>query len=679
MIPFALAQRNSNNRGGHAALAPSAPTKNVAPVASDYLKLPTAPSSVRFSLETQHLAKKLLARWPMVTGQTGARAIPVPANPKRPAGISCTWSIVANYPETLESPAVCSNGTLAYSAGGRGPTAGFYSYDPVADSWSTLAPLPQPLYDARSTYAANVNKVYVFGGLDPSNNTLNTTYIYDIASNTWTTGAPMPETRFFPGVNYYTGNGKIYVIGGFLDVFSSDANQTWEYDPVADTWDTSRTPIPVGMGGSATSIVGQNIYLQGSFGGSGATDLNYRYDIGADSWTQMAPMPRAKYEAVGAAIGTRTYVVGGGNPSLGPQASAEDRKLASIMAPATSFKTTFIYDTTTDTWFTGPDTNVRHSFTGGTAIGDLLIVVGGFDGSSDTNTVEKGELVACTPTPTPTPCTPTPPPGFCGLTVGSGLTTGFPFSDWSAQVASNTVNYTFAQSVPASNEFAIFENHDPWGATVIKDAITAAGHTYAVFTPCDLIGFDFSQYRVVILNWDDTFVGAFLDSYSEALPALEAYSAAGGVVWVQGAIQSFFGECYPLPFGGQACGDIFGSEDPIADRCSPMMTGVSDPLMGNSASHVSQTGLPVDAHVVVLSDADNNPVLYDLACQTASPTPTPTPPRCNTGLIHNSGFETGNFADWTIDGTIPSPEALNVLPHSGRFSASLGGNPSASL
>ena len=193
--------------------------------------------------------------------------------------------------------------------------------------WSTLAPLPQPLYDARSTYAANVNKVYVFGGLDPSNNTLDTTYIYDIASaNTWTTGAPMPETRFFPGVNYYSGNGKIYVIGGFLDLFSSDANQTWEYDPVADTWDTSRAPIPVAMGGSATSIVGQNIYLQGSFGGSGATDLNYRYDIVADAWTQMASLPRPRYEAAGGAIGTRTYVVGGGNPALGAQASAKDRQ-----------------------------------------------------------------------------------------------------------------------------------------------------------------------------------------------------------------------------------------------------------------------------------------------------------------------------------------------------------------
>src|SRR5436190_13361175 len=116
LIPFALAQRKSNNRGGHAALAALAPTKNVAPVASDSLKLPTAPSSVRFSPDTLNRAKKLGQGGAMVTGQTGGRATRVPPNPKRPAG-SCTWSIVASYPLVIESPSVCCDGTFGYAAG----------------------------------------------------------------------------------------------------------------------------------------------------------------------------------------------------------------------------------------------------------------------------------------------------------------------------------------------------------------------------------------------------------------------------------------------------------------------------------------------------------------------------------------------------------------------------------
>ena len=64
-----------------------------------------------------------------------------------------------------------------------------------------------------------------------------------------------------------------------------------------------------------------------------------------------------------------------------------------------------------------------------------------------------------------------------GLVVGDGLTIGFAPSGFQ-QIASNIVNYTFCKSVSAPNDFALFETHDPWGVTVVKDAITAAGHTY---------------------------------------------------------------------------------------------------------------------------------------------------------------------------------------------------------
>jgi N-acetylneuraminic acid mutarotase len=676
VIPFALGQRNSNKRGGHAALAASAPTQNVAPVASNELKAATGPSSVRFSWETQqHFGKKLPPGRPIVTAQTGARAIRVPLKPTRPAGVACTWSIVANYPFILESPSVCSDGTFAYAAGGFDgtnfvPTDAFNRYDPLLDTWTPLANLPNAIYDARSVYAANTNSIYVFGGIDIDGFVTNLVQIYDVAADTWSTGTPMPAERFFPATVYYDPNGKIYVAGGIDGTFS-ETSTTWEYDPVTDTWNTSRAPIPVAMGGSAVSLVGQNMYLQGSFG-SGATNLNYRYDIVADAWTQMASMPFPRYEAAGGAIGTKTYVVGGGNPFLGPQASAEDRKLAAMRAPDFTFSTTFIYDTTTDTWFTGPQTNVGHSFTGGTALGDLMLVVGGFDGfTGDTDIVEKGELLACT---LPV-CPPTPTP-LSGLVVADGLTVGFGPSGYQ-QIARNIVNYTFCKSVSAPNEFALFETHDPWGATVVKDAITGAGHTYTEFTPDQLAGFDFSQYRVVILNWDDTLLSDFDSQYEAAIPALEAYAAAGGVVWVQGASQFIPGQnnCYSLPFGGQSCVD-FSFSDPIIDPSNPMVLDVCrNPITGNAASHVADTCLPVAAHVVVVNGTDNNPVLYELGPGGAACLPTPTPPACSTGLIHNSGFETGNFSNWVDVSNGSVPVVTNAIAHTGRFSAFMGGDP----
>ena len=224
-----------------------------------YLLLLVAVCAIPFALAQQNS-----------TGRNFAKRVS-PSVSSAPGWVSpalSSWSIVANYPAVIQSTAVSTNGTYAYSGGGSDafvPIDGFYRYDPVADMWTALASLPQALFDARATYAANVNKIYVFGGLDAGVNVLSTTYIYDIATDSWTQGADMPAARFFPGVAYYGANGKIYVIGGVDNSFL-EANQTWEYDPVADTWDTSRASIPVAMGGSATSIVDQSIYLAGSFG-----------------------------------------------------------------------------------------------------------------------------------------------------------------------------------------------------------------------------------------------------------------------------------------------------------------------------------------------------------------------------------------------------------------------------
>jgi hypothetical protein len=222
--------------------------------------------------------------------------------------------------------------------------------------------------------------------------------------------------------------------------------------------------------------------------------------------------------------------------------------------------------------------------------------------------------------------------------VGSGITVGYPPNGFTL-ITSNTVNYTFSNSQTAPNDFAIFETHDPWSGTVVKDAITAAGHTFSVFTPAQLAGFAFSDYRVIVLNWDDHFLTDFLADYTAAIPALEAYVSGGGVVWVQGSFQGSPPDAYPMPFGGQADHNLQPT-DFIVDPASPMMAGVPNPIVGNFASHASMSGLPGDAHVVVtVLDALGPPVLYDLrrgatcgGTPTPTPTATPTPPPTPTPL-----------------------------------------------
>jgi N-acetylneuraminic acid mutarotase len=340
-------------------------------------------------------------------------------------GGPCTlspWNIVANYPFASESVSVSSDGTFAYAVGGFdpniGPTNAFNQYDPIGDTWTPLPNIPGAFYDAPSVYDPTTNSVYVFGGIDATFTPSNVLQIYNVGTGIWTTGTPMPGARYFAGAAYYGGTDKIYVIGGFDSTFI-ETNTTWEYDPLTDTWNTSRANIPIPLGGSGYSIVGQNIYMAGTWNGGAGSTVHYRYDIVADSWTQMADVPVAIYRPDSAAIGTNTYLVGGGNPSVAPRSKA--RKAAkgpkmphpSMRSPATSYNSTYVYDTTTDTWSSGPNTNVAHSFTGGTAIGTKLIVVTGFDGvSGDTNTVEASDCGAGGGSPTPTP-TPTGTPSGC--------------------------------------------------------------------------------------------------------------------------------------------------------------------------------------------------------------------------------------------------------------------------
>jgi hypothetical protein len=50
---------------------------------------------------------------------------------------------------------------------------------------------------------------------------------------------------------------------------------------------------------------------------------------------------------------------------------------------------------------------------------------------------------------------------------------------------------------------------------------------------------------------------------------------------------------------------------------------------------------------------------------------------CDSAAIQNSGFETGSFPPWIIDGNNNSPVITNMQTHSGAFAAFVGGNPQA--
>ena len=256
------------------------------------------------------------------------------------------------------------------------------------------------------------------------------------------------------------------------------------------------------MGGAGYSIVGQFAYLAGHWNNGFASTDHYHYDIVADSWTAVAPVPVAIYRPAAAGVGTQEFLVGGGNPDISASATHQERVAASMRAPATSYTSTYIYDTISNSWTTGPNTNVPHSFTGGTAIGNfMLLVVGGFDGvSGDTNVVERSLVTGpCgSPSPTPTASPTCTPSSFNVLIVFSDL--GVPPVMLHDQIAAESgvvaVDYfdaqfntpTLAQLTPY-NIVVAFSNSSYADATAMGNVLADYADTGGV-----VVGFNFDWF-----------------------------------------------------------------------------------------------------------------------------------------------------------------------------------------
>src|SRR4029077_1736009 len=125
---------------------------------------------------------------------TATAGTPSPTPTCQPGGSPGPWSTAA--PVTIDHYGgfMDSDGTFAYEGGGYSFSASgtinqFGKFNPATNTWTPLAPVPGlNNAEASGVYAPNVNKLFVFGGDNPTTGTVvNTTRIYDIATNTWST------------------------------------------------------------------------------------------------------------------------------------------------------------------------------------------------------------------------------------------------------------------------------------------------------------------------------------------------------------------------------------------------------------------------------------------------------------------------------------------------------------
>ena len=109
-----------------------------------------------------------------------------------PAQASTGWHGLVNIGTAVSSPAVGAVDGIVYVAGGfasSSATAALQAYDPTKNTWSTLASMPETLYQSDGTGTID-SRLYVAGGWNGPLPT-NTLYVYNPATNSWATKATM--------------------------------------------------------------------------------------------------------------------------------------------------------------------------------------------------------------------------------------------------------------------------------------------------------------------------------------------------------------------------------------------------------------------------------------------------------------------------------------------------------
>ena len=226
-----------------------------------------------------------------------------------------TWTTKAPRPSIGSDKSHGVIKGILYEAGGTDCCVvvnSVFAYNPATDTWSTRAPMPTKRSRAASGVIAG--KLYVAGGHDFSGSSLillANLEAYDPVSNSWTTLAAMPTARSAAGGGVV--NGLLYVIGGAIGSSAAVPVGTVEaYDPTTNTWST-KAPMPTPRHMVGVAVVGNILY---AIGGHGADSGNLvttveAYDPISNTWSTKAgmPTPRAHFGAT-EADGT-IYAIGG--------------------------------------------------------------------------------------------------------------------------------------------------------------------------------------------------------------------------------------------------------------------------------------------------------------------------------------------------------------------------------
>jgi len=202
-------------------------------------------------------------------------------------------------------------------------------YDPVTGTWSKTGSLNTPRSASTATLLQN-GEVLVAGGVDNSDEPLDSAEIYDPIKGTWRYTGSFGGARFYHAAARLT-DGRVLIVGGASDdLFLTAIGGATAYDPATGTW--------TGVGGlytpransTATLLANGDVLVAGGFDGfynpfAVVTSVSYALADLFDPiahWNATAPMNARRSGHTATLLPSGEVLVTGGG-DFEPQASAE--------------------------------------------------------------------------------------------------------------------------------------------------------------------------------------------------------------------------------------------------------------------------------------------------------------------------------------------------------------------
>ena len=173
-----------------------------------------------------------------------------------------------------------------------------YHTNPYGDLPDTYMVSSQSHYEhGNGNMIAYNGKIYWGGGYVWSSSTYlsgaDKLECYDPVTDTWTDLADLPDLRCLMGG--FVLDDQIYFIGG-EKIYLYKKDTVWKYDPAQDEWETMSS-FPEIICQSSKAIVNGVAYVTGGHNYQGNVTNTYRYEVENDSWIlEYAPEDREKHQ-----------------------------------------------------------------------------------------------------------------------------------------------------------------------------------------------------------------------------------------------------------------------------------------------------------------------------------------------------------------------------------------------